>query len=143
MKSGFRINLRKELEYQGMMVKELSAKTGISIATLECYLGARSTVPSVEAAVKIAGALQVSVEYLVKGINPENKRTPANPDPETQELIRLIGYLSPEQSRAILHLIYALKVKPLRKTPGTKSDPSLYRDSSDTQSYSHAAEGTK
>ncbi len=63
----FRKNLRSELDYNLFTVKELSEKTGISKSTLECYLGQRETLPSVESAVKIAQALNVTVEYLVTG----------------------------------------------------------------------------
>ena len=67
MDYNFRENLRNELNYQGVTVKELSTRTGIPIASLDCYLGTRATVPSVENAVKIAHELKVSVEYLVMG----------------------------------------------------------------------------
>jgi transcriptional regulator with XRE-family HTH domain len=68
MASSFRVNLREELDYQNVTVKELSAKTGIPKATLDCYLGARANLPTVDAAVKIAQALGVTVEYLVTGV---------------------------------------------------------------------------
>ncbi|GMO64182.1 MAG: hypothetical protein Ta2A_11700 [Treponemataceae bacterium] len=64
----FRENLRYELDYQDLTVKELSVKTNIPKATLDCYLGARATLPTVDVAVKIATVLGVSVEYLVNGI---------------------------------------------------------------------------
>ena len=38
MGRNFSENLRKELDYQGLLVKELSAKTDIPVATLDCYL---------------------------------------------------------------------------------------------------------
>ena len=66
MKS-FKENLRSELDYQGLTVKELSAKTGIIKGTLDNYLGIRSSIPPADVAVKIAQALNVSVEYLVTG----------------------------------------------------------------------------
>ncbi len=66
MKS-FRENLRDELNFQGMTVKELSAKTGIIKGSLDNYLGARESIPPADIAVKIATALNVSVEFLVTG----------------------------------------------------------------------------
>jgi len=99
----FRENLRIELSYQDITIKELSARTGIPIATLDCYLGARATVPSVDAAVKIAQALQVSVEQLVIGENV-NAFT-SKPSREAQDIIRWIESRSPEQCKAILKLI--------------------------------------
>ncbi|MBR1536800.1 MAG: helix-turn-helix transcriptional regulator [Treponema sp.] len=67
MEWDFKTNLRNELDYQGLTVKELSAKTGIPKPTLSCYLSSRRTMPTADVAVKIAEALNVSVEYLVTG----------------------------------------------------------------------------
>jgi len=105
MNGNFRENLRKELDYQGILVKELSAKTGVPVATLDCYLGARATVPSVEAAFKIAQALQVSLEYLIIGedINFNKKHVKLNR--EMQELVKLIEQLNPDQCKAIFNLV--------------------------------------
>ncbi len=64
---GFRENLKDELTYKDMQTKELAAITGISLNTLNHYLVQNATSPSVENAVKIAKALNVSVEYLVTG----------------------------------------------------------------------------
>lgn len=67
--SKFRENLKQELAYKDMRVKELSEKTGISKHTIDHYLAENSSEPLAEAAVKIAQALGVSVEYLVTGEN--------------------------------------------------------------------------
>jgi transcriptional regulator with XRE-family HTH domain len=66
---GFKENLKSELTYKGILVKELAAKTGISKHTLDNYLNTRSRIPSADIAVKIAKALDVSVEYLITGID--------------------------------------------------------------------------
>lgn len=63
----FRENLKDELKFQDIRIKELSEKTGISIGTLNHYLAEKSTEPTVENALKIANALNVTVEYLVTG----------------------------------------------------------------------------
>ncbi len=70
---GFAENLRNELDYQDIEIKELSQKTGISKNTLDKYLSGRKSQPGVENAVKIAQALGVSVEYLV--CNPTNSES--------------------------------------------------------------------
>lgn len=61
------------MEFQDIRVKELAAKTGISPRTLEGYLGTRSSIPPADVAVKIATALNVSVEYLVTGKNSKSR----------------------------------------------------------------------
>lgn len=67
MDSLFKQNLRSEMAYQDVKVKELAFRTGISARTLEGYLGQRGSIPPADVAVKIAQALGVSVEYLILG----------------------------------------------------------------------------
>lgn len=69
----FKENLRDELNFQGMTVKELAAKTGLVKGSLDNYLGVRASIPPADVAVKIAKALNVSVEYLVTGKGIEEK----------------------------------------------------------------------
>jgi len=64
---GFKENLKSELLYSGMLVKELAAKSGVNKYSLDNYLNKRGQIPSVEAAFKIAQTLGVTVEYLVTG----------------------------------------------------------------------------
>ena len=105
MDCNFRENLRNELNYQDITIKELSVRTGIPISSLDCYLGARETVPSVDTAVKIAQALQVSVEYLVIGENADAETILNKPSQEAQDIIRWIKGLNTDQCRAIQKLI--------------------------------------
>lgn len=65
----FKDNLREELNFQGFMIKDLAEKTGINQASLSNYLRENSSIPSADVAVKIAQALNVTVEYLVTGQN--------------------------------------------------------------------------
>ncbi len=68
---GFKENLRDELFYKGISLKELSKLTGISQGSISNYLKEKSSIPSADVAVKIATALNVSVEYLVSGKQPQ------------------------------------------------------------------------
>lgn len=63
----FKDRLREEIEFKGMLVKEVAAAAGISKSTFLSYIDARGVLPNVETAVKIAETLGVSVEYLVTG----------------------------------------------------------------------------
>jgi transcriptional regulator with XRE-family HTH domain len=106
MGSNFRENLRNELNFQGVIVKELSVRTKIPIATLDCYLRTLAVEPSAENAVKIAQALQVSVEDLVLGGESAKFGKPGVTfSREMQEIIRRIENLTPEQRKAILRLL--------------------------------------
>lgn len=72
-KSMFRDNLKEQIEYKGMIIKELAAKTGISKRTIDTYVDNRAVVPNAEIAVKLAEALDTSVEFLVKGVEGKPK----------------------------------------------------------------------
>lgn len=85
---GFRENLKDELTFKDIQTKELAAKTGISLNTLNHYLVQNSASPSAENAVKIAAALGVSVEYLVTG-KETNPKNPKDFSDETQNQARL------------------------------------------------------
>jgi len=64
----FRDNLKQELAFNGLLVKELAVAAGVNKRALDTYLLAENaSVPPADAAVRIAGALGVSVEYLVTG----------------------------------------------------------------------------
>ena len=63
----FKDRLREEIEYKGILIKEISAEIGISNNTFLSYINSRNVMPNVETAVKIAKVLNVSGEYLVTG----------------------------------------------------------------------------
>ena len=64
---GFGENLKQELAYNGMLKKELAAASGIHKRAIDTYVRTRASMPPADAAVKIAKALGVTVEYLVTG----------------------------------------------------------------------------
>jgi len=72
---GFKENLKSELTYSGMLVKELAAKSGVAKYSLDNYLNKRGQVPSVEIGVRIAQALGVTAEYLVTGRDGQMQQT--------------------------------------------------------------------
>jgi transcriptional regulator with XRE-family HTH domain len=104
---GFKENLKSELAYSGMLVKELAAKSGVSKYSLDNYLNARGQLPSVEAAVKIAHMLGVSVEYLVTG---RDSQTPPLSD-EARTIGRLAEQLDENDRRFVLDFIKWIKTR--------------------------------
>lgn len=78
----FRDNLKEQIEYKGMIIKELAAKTGISKRTIDTYVDSRAVIPNAEIAVKLAEALDTSVEYLVKGTGAQPRPQPDIPKKE-------------------------------------------------------------
>ena len=89
----FRDNLRETLEFVGMKQKELGAKTGLSLKTIENYLKKDSSVPSADKAYLIAQALGVSVEYLITGKKTKKTEPPAI-QPKNKEVIDTLSKLN-------------------------------------------------
>ena len=73
---GFKENLKEQLSFSGMYVKELAALSGVKKQTIDSYLNTQSCMPSADVAVAIAKALGVSVEYLVTGEEFKKKSVP-------------------------------------------------------------------
>lgn len=95
----FRENLKAELTYQGILVKELSAKTGISKRTLDNYLREKGSMPPADYAVLIAKALNTSVEYLVTG------ETSSNSDSQLKKYLLLFSQLSKNDQDFFIRLM--------------------------------------
>ena len=72
MGSNFKENLRSELDYQDITIKELSTMTNIPYRSIENYLSARESIPPADYAVQIARALKTTVEELVLGKSKNN-----------------------------------------------------------------------
>ncbi|GHV74653.1 hypothetical protein AGMMS49940_19550 [Spirochaetia bacterium] len=111
---GFKENLKSELTYQGMLVKELAALSGVNKYSINGYLNSRSQLPSVEAAVRIARVLGVSVEYLVMGEeyqtkSPQSADTGLRLSADSRIIARLAEQMPPEKRKFILDFIQWLK----------------------------------
>jgi transcriptional regulator with XRE-family HTH domain len=104
---GFRENLKYELSYSGMLVKELAALSGVSKYSLDNYLNKRGQVPSVDSGVKIAQALGVSVEYLVTG--NENPTRAASFSPEIRILLQNFKQLNKKDRDLVLSIVQLVK----------------------------------
>ena len=103
---GFKDNLKSEISYQDIRVKELATKAGISKKTLDNYLNTREHVPSADVAVKIAQALGVSVEYLVTG--DELFLLKSSLGPEIRDLIQKFKLLSEDDRKLVITIIQTL-----------------------------------
>ena len=105
---GFRENLKRELAYSGLLVKELAARSGISKRTLDNYLNIRNYMPSADIAVCIALALGVSVEYLVTGKDSRARHIfPVNP--YIRQLLQVLEDLSDKERETLLGIARLLK----------------------------------
>jgi transcriptional regulator with XRE-family HTH domain len=106
---GFKENLKAELTYKGMLVKELSALSGIKKHTIDNYLNTHNSMPSAGAAVRIARALGVSVEYLVTGEEGGPGKHAPFCGPDMRPLLQAAGGLDEKYRKIALALLRALK----------------------------------
>jgi transcriptional regulator with XRE-family HTH domain len=104
---GFRENLKSELLYQNMLVKELAAKTGISRHTLDNYLNVRENMPTADVAVKIAQSLGVTVEYLITGEEKHTEKFMLKS--EIRDLIQNFKQLSKKEQKLIIGMTQLIK----------------------------------
>jgi transcriptional regulator with XRE-family HTH domain len=115
----FRDNLREALEYSGMEQKELAAKTGLSLKTIENYVKKDSSLPSADKAVLIAQALGVTVEDLITGKKPKKPAPPATLTKNT-EILSLLPKLNKynyEALTSIAKTLLELQTKTKPRTP--------------------------
>jgi len=104
---GFKENLKDELNYTGLYVKELAALSGVKKQTIDTYLNVNSCMPSADAAVAIAQALGVSVEYLVTGkeLKPKTVQYPI----EARMAAELITQMDEKTRRMAVSIIKTMK----------------------------------
>ena len=108
---GFRENLKSELAYSGMLVKELAAKSGVSKHSIDNYLNVRSRIPSIEAGVKIAQALGVSAEYLVTGGNNKQAGREEKKNRDVRIIAQFAEQLDDEKRQFVIDFIKWLKLR--------------------------------
>lgn len=117
MECKFRENLRDELNYQGVTVKELAGKTGISKRTIENYLSSKGTLPPVDYACKIASVLNISVEALVSGA--PFKTDGGKLSAKSKSILNDMEKLSAENQDLLIYMIHAAA----SKTANEKQEP--------------------
>ena len=92
-----------------MPLKELSQKTGINADTISSYLKKNGSTPPADKAVRLAEALQVTVEFLVNGFNSPVPPIPGNP--ALEELVKVLSTFSHSDIQAIGVIVKALSEK--------------------------------
>ena len=105
---GFKENLKSELAYSGMLVKELASVSGVNKRTIDNYLNTHNCIPSADAAVRIAAALGVTVEYLITG-NEQQERGTSQPVPDSRAILKNLEALNKRDRKIVLNLIKSLK----------------------------------
>jgi transcriptional regulator with XRE-family HTH domain len=106
---GFRENLKAELQFVGMSVKELATRSGIKKGTLDSYLNVNAYTPSATAAVSIAKALGVSVEYLVEGMEGGKGHSRQSLPQDIQDIVQASAQLNTRDRQVVLTLANTLR----------------------------------
>ena len=109
MELNFRKHLRDELDYQGLTVKELAIKAMVPKGAIDSYLGKQASMPPADTAVRIAAALGVTVEYLVKGQDNRETISPFFSSPKKRSLLHFFDELLPEDQKLVLDFVKLLK----------------------------------
>jgi len=104
---GFRENLKAELAFVDMRVKELANLSGVKKQTIDSYLREDNYTPSVENAINIARVLGVSVEYLVTGeeIKLKNEQYPT----EALQVANITAKLNEKNRKMAVSIIESIK----------------------------------
>ena len=104
MGNSFKENLREEIEFTGISIKELSVKTGIPRRSIDNYLSSRESMPPADYACKIAKVLNTTVEKLLG-------ETTNNTGSENSKIISMLAQIKSEDKKAILQLLSTLSNK--------------------------------
>ena len=117
---GFRENLKAELSFADMRVKELAALSGLKKQTIDSYLREKGYTPSAEAAVRIAQALGVTVEYLVTGQNCRQGKALSVLEPDLRALVQTITELPGSDQKIVIktaaYLANILRERKMKKS---------------------------
>jgi len=105
---GFKENLKAELAYRNILVKELASISGVNRRTIDNYLREDGSIPSADAAVRIAAALGVTVEYLITG-NEQQERMSSQPVPDSRIILKNLEALNKRDRKIVVNLIKSLK----------------------------------
>ena len=104
----FRSRLREEIEFSGLLDKEVAAKANISKRAIDSYVGVQGCTPSADVAVRLAKVLNTTVEYLVTGENPEQ---PQNSNIKIQDIYSKIRHFSDKDLSIIQSIVDGLGEK--------------------------------
>jgi transcriptional regulator with XRE-family HTH domain len=108
---GFKENLKAELANSDMLVKELAKLSGVKKQTIDSYLRENNYTPSVVAAVKIAQALGVSVEYLVTGKDDRLRKELKETSKDIRIIAQLAEQLDDEKRQFVIDFVKWIKVR--------------------------------
>ena len=96
---GFKENLKEEISFQGLLLKEVAVGAGLNQSSLNNYLRENASIPSADIAVRIANVLGVSVEYLVTGKKDSAPQYYVHYSPEIRSLADKLAKMNPRDRK--------------------------------------------
>jgi transcriptional regulator with XRE-family HTH domain len=105
---GFKENLKAELAFKNILIKELASISGVNRRTIDNYMREDGSMPSADAAVRIATALGVTVEYLITG-HEQQGRGSSPPFPDSRVVLKNLEALNKRDRKIVINLIKSLK----------------------------------
>lgn len=85
----FNENLKEAMFCKGFTTVQLAALTDINSGTISNYLKTKGSMPPVDKALKLAKALDVSVDFLVNGFESKSKSTIQQKSPFSIEVFKI------------------------------------------------------
>jgi len=85
----FNKNLKEAMFCKNLTTVQLAALTDINSGTISNYLKSKGSIPPVDKALKLAKALDVSVDFLVNGFEVKNKSTIQQKSPFSIEVFKI------------------------------------------------------
>lgn len=105
---GFKENLKSELAYKNILVKELALISGVNRRSIDNYLRENGSMPSADVAVRIAQALGVTVEYLING-KESHGRNPSSLFSDSRIILKNLESLNRRDQKIVYNLIKSLR----------------------------------
>lgn len=104
----FRTRLRDEIEFSGLLDKEVAARAQISKRAIDSYVGVQGCIPSADVAVRLAKVLNTTVEYLITGSNPEIKKDISG---KLNHIVSILKHFSEKDLNIVINVIEGLNEK--------------------------------
>lgn len=85
----FKENLKEAMYCKNLTTVQLAALTDINSGTISSYLKTKNSMPPVDKALKLAKALDVSVDFLVNGFDMKSESSIQHKSPFSIEVFRI------------------------------------------------------
>lgn len=113
----FNENLKEAMYCKNLTTIQLAALTDINSGTISNYLKTKGSMPPVDKALKLAKALDVSVDFLVNGFDTKTESSIQQKSPFSIEVFKIaqkMNGLNREELAVITSMIELLKKKERR-----------------------------